>query len=147
MPVSIREAALDDLLAILALERDEPSAAHWSADQYKTRIENGCLLVAERGNRICGFLCARVATGEWEVENVVVAADFRRQGVGIALMRALVARWQAANGSAILLEVRESNQAARALYEKCGLCETGRRRAYYNGPLEDAVLYTRQRLN
>jgi len=37
--------------------------------------------------------------------------------------------------------VRESNWASRRLYEKHGFRETGRRRGYYRGPVEDAVLY------
>jgi ribosomal-protein-alanine N-acetyltransferase len=42
---------------------------------------------------------------------------------------------------AIFLEVRESNQAARALYEKWAFLESGRRRRYYQEPDEDAILY------
>ena len=41
----------------------------------------------------------------------------------------------------ILLEVRESNSAARKLYEKCGFVQSGRRQRYYKQPEEDAILY------
>jgi ribosomal-protein-alanine acetyltransferase len=145
MPVSIRDAAPDDLPPILALEQAAPSAAHWSADQYKTRIEDRSVLLAEQEGKICGFLCAHVVAGEWEIENVVVAKDSRRQGIAAALMQALIGKWQTAEGTALLLEVRESNKAARALYEKCGLRQAGRRRAYYGTPPEDAILYARHR--
>lgn len=47
------------------------------------------------------------------------------------------------NGEAVFLEVRESNMAARRLYEKLGFAETGRRRGYYANPPEDAVLYSK----
>ena len=102
-------------------------------------------MVAERNGEILGFLCARVTAGDWEIENVVTDARFRRQGIGAGLMRALLEKWQGGSGATILLEVRESNAAARALYEKCGLLEAGRRRGYYSDPAEDAILYTRHR--
>jgi len=142
MPVSIRDAALDDLPAILAIEQASPSAAHWTAGQYENRIKDGVVIVAERDARICGFLCARVAAGEWEMENVVVAAESRRNGIASALIRTLLTKWNESAGSAVLLEVRESNVAARALYEKCGLCQVGRRRCYFRDPNEDAILYS-----
>ena len=56
-------------------------------------------------------------------------------------MRSLIANWEKLAGSALLLEVRESNAAARALYTKHGLREVGRRRGYYRDPAEEAVLY------
>jgi ribosomal-protein-alanine acetyltransferase len=145
MPISIRPAALDDISAILALEQEACSAAHWSADQYRTRIAEGNLIVAEQAGQVCGFLCARAAAGEWEIENVVVGSAFRRCNIGAELMRALTDKWESQAGTAILLEVRESNSAARALYEKCGLQEVGRRRNYYRDPVEDAILYARRR--
>jgi [ribosomal protein S18]-alanine N-acetyltransferase len=45
------------------------------------------------------------------------------------------------NGEAVLLEVRESNLAARRLYEKTGFVQAGVRKSYYVNPLEDAILY------
>ena len=82
-----------------------------------------------------------IVAGEWEIENVVVAEEFRRQGIGAGLMRSVIAQWEKFAGAALLLEVRESNAAARALYTKHGFRETGRRRCYYRDPVEDAVLY------
>ncbi|MGB9233513.1 MAG: ribosomal protein S18-alanine N-acetyltransferase [Terriglobales bacterium] len=143
MPLSIRDAVADDLPAILVIEQASPSAAHWSVEQYQSRLGEAVVIVADEDARICGFLCARVVAGEWEVENVVVDGRFRRRGLGAALMRAVFKKWEAAGGTAVYLEVRESNAAARALYKKCGLGEVGRRRQYYKDPVEDAVLYAR----
>ncbi len=96
---------------------------------------------AEEGGKVCGFVCAQAVAGEWEIENVVVAARSRRCGVANDLMRALIQRAKNELAQAILLEVRESNLAARRLYEKHGLREAGRRRAYYRDPAEDAILF------
>jgi ribosomal-protein-alanine N-acetyltransferase len=149
-PVSIRAATLDDVPAILALEQTAPTASHWTSEQYQSRVQGqpqaACLLVAERNGQTCGFLCARNVAGEWEIENVVVGENLRRDGIGAQLMQSLIAKWAESSGTALLLEVRESNAAARALYAKCGLQEVGRRRAYYREPVEDAVLYARRQV-
>lgn len=148
--VSIRRAKSDDLAAILSIEQGSPLTAHWNPDQYQDRIQTqpqtACILVAEseEKGRVCGFVCTRIAAGEWEIENVVVDEKFRQRGIGAQLMQSLIKHWQEAAGTAILLEVRASNTAARALYERHGFSEAGRRRKYYRDPSEDAILYARR---
>lgn len=141
MTVAIRSATLKDVPAILAIEQPAPCAAHWTSEQYRSLVSSGFVLVAEQAGQPCGFLCAKKVAGEWEIENVVVAAEFLRHGIAVELMRALIQRAESESASAILLEVRESNVPARRLYEKHGFREVGRRRAYYRDPAEDAVLY------
>jgi [ribosomal protein S18]-alanine N-acetyltransferase len=142
MPVTLRSATLADVPAILAIERQSATAAHWSADEYQRRVDTGFVLLGETAEGICGFVCARVVAGEWEIENVVVASELRRRGVGGELVRELLRQAEIAGGTAVWLEVRESNVAARGLYEKHGFRETGRRREYYKDPSEDAILYS-----
>ena len=79
--------------------------------------------------------------GEWEIENVVVAARFLRRGIANVLVRELIRSAENEEASAILLEVRESNLPARNLYEKHGFRQVGLRRTYYRDPVEDAILY------
>jgi len=141
MPVAVRTAALNDVPAILALEQEAPGAAHWTSEQYNKLVGRGVVLVAEEGGRSCGFIGARAVAGEWEIENLVVAARVLRRGIASELMRELMRRAQSEAASAILLEVRESNLPARGLYEKHGFREVGRRRGYYADPVEDAILY------
>ena len=145
MPVVIRSAALNDVPAILAIEQQARGAAHWTAEQYKKLVGSGVVLVAEEAaeeaDQLCGFVCAKAVAGEWEIENVVVAAAFLRRGIANELVRELIQRAENEAASAILLEVRESNLPARRLYEKHGFREAGRRRAYYRDPVEDAILY------
>ncbi len=141
MTMAIRIAEFNDLGAILALERQTTGAAHWTAEQYKQLMGSGVVLVAEQGDRLCGFISAQAVVGEWEIENVVVAAQWLRRGIGSELIKALMKRARNQAATAILLEVRESNRAARGLYEKRGFREVGRRRTYYADPVEDAILY------
>jgi ribosomal-protein-alanine N-acetyltransferase len=141
MPATIRPAALNDVPAILAIEQQAPDAAHWTVEQYKKLVGGGVVLVAEEAGKLCGFVCAKAVAGEWEMENVVVAAEFLRRGIANQLVRELIQRAASEAASAILLEVRESNLPARRLYEKQGFREVGRRRVYYRNPMEDAILY------
>jgi ribosomal-protein-alanine N-acetyltransferase len=90
--------------------------------------------VAETAGQAIGYLTYRVTAGEGEVLHVEVRPEWRRQGVGRALI--LQTRREAPVWH---LEVRESNAAARALYEQLGFVEVGRRLAYYSDG-ETAIL-------
>jgi ribosomal-protein-alanine acetyltransferase len=142
MPVAIRSATLNDVPAILVIEQSSPSAAHWTFEQYTQLVDGGNVLVADEAGELCGFVCAKAVANEWEIENLVVAAEFLRHGVATKLLCKLIERARSGAASAILLEVRESNQAARRLYEKQGFRQVGRRPGYYRNPDEDAVLYS-----
>jgi len=78
MLITIRSAVLSDVPAMLAIERLAPRAAHWTPEQYNQLVddESGVVLVAEEAGKLCGFVCAKVVAGEWEIENVVVAGEF-----------------------------------------------------------------------
>jgi ribosomal-protein-alanine N-acetyltransferase len=141
MPVAIRSAALNDVPAMHAIEQQAPGAAHWTSEQYNRLVDSGVVLVAKEAGKLCGFVCAKAVAGEWEIENVVVAAGFLRRGIANELVRELIQRAESEAASAILLEVRESNLLARGLYEKHGFREVGRRRVYYRDPVEDGILY------
>lgn len=141
MPLAIRSATLDDIPAIRAIEQQAPSAAHWPAEEYVSLVAAGAVLIAEQDGQLCGFACAKSVAGEWELENIVVASPFLRQGVGNSLMGALLTRARNAGALKVVLEVRASNRPARHLYEKHGFQEAGHRRHYYQNPQEDAILY------
>ena len=149
--MTIRPATSDDLDSMMALAREAASAAQWSEKEYRhlfsAQSPARLILVANNSQSIptaiIGFLVARHVAPEWELENIVVAANARRKGIGNQLLRALVATARETNSDSVFLEVRESNAAARALYEKSGFQPTGRRKSYYSNPIEDAILYRR----
>jgi len=147
--MTIRPATLDDIPSLIGVERQCSCASHWSEEQYREAFAlrvNRLILVAMRvssgnGFEVAGFLVARHLAPEWELENIAVAPEARRSGLGMQLLNALLTRARETNSQSVFLEVRESNAAARALYEKVGFRQTGRRKAYYTGPPEDAILY------
>ncbi len=135
------------------LERGSATAAHWLRHQYEDMLATSDPQSAEREvliaedetagveSEIFGFLVARRAGVEWELENIVVANDMRRGGTGRLLLTELITLARAAGGCAIFLEVRESNQDARAFYRRMGFEEAGVRNRYYTLPAENAILY------
>ena len=141
----IRPATAADLTSLLALEQQSITAAHWSAAQYQTAVTGSIprrvALLAEDESAIQGFLIARVADRDWEIENIVVAAAARRRGLGTRLIREFLELARRQESESVFLEVRSSNHAARGLYQKCAFVEIGRRPRYYHEPTEDAVLY------
>lgn len=144
MPI-LRVAAPADVSAVIMLENSSVTAAHWSEDHYRNAIADNqrLVLVAEEEEKILGFLVAAHIPPEWELENVVVAAPERRKGLGKSLLEALLERARETNSEAVFLEVRESNHAARALYQALSFQQIGRRPRYYSTPAEDAILYRR----
>ena len=95
---------------------------------------------------ILGFLIASHVDPEWELENIVVALTARRSGLGKRLLEGLLAAAAETNSVSVFLEVRESNLAARALYESAGFRLEGQRKLYYTNPSEDALLYRKNLL-
>ena len=137
----IRPATAADLPSIMALERLAATAAHWSQEQYGAALGSREVLVLEESSTLQSFLVGRRVNAEWEIENVVVAGPARRKGLGSRLIEEFLNVARSRGAQSVFLEVRESNHAARKLYEKWAFVESGRRKRYYREPGEDAVLY------
>jgi ribosomal-protein-alanine N-acetyltransferase len=113
----------------------------WSAGQLRECLAAGLdFLVAERDGSVVGYVVAVRAADEAEILNLCVAPTARRAGTGRALVRAILQRVATRGARAAYLEVRESNRAARRLYEAEGFAAVGRRRDYYRRPVEDAIV-------
>ncbi|HBY62444.1 MAG TPA: hypothetical protein DEH78_21690 [Solibacterales bacterium] len=130
--VSVRHAGADDLGWIAAIQDESPGASHWAPERY---LQYECLVAVDEG-AVAGFLVSRqTAPGEREILNLAVGARFRRRGIAGRLLESQL------NGTdSVFLEVRESNTAARALYEKYGFTVAGTRRNYYDDPPESAIV-------
>ena len=143
----VRKATVDDIADVIQLERACRTAPHWTEQQYRgvfaDQVPKRVALIAQKDAETAGFLIARHLAPEFELENIVVGEKFRRSGIGTQLMQAFLALAKQMSGESVILEVRESNGVARALYEKLGFQKNGQRKSYYSTPLEDAVLYSK----
>jgi ribosomal-protein-alanine N-acetyltransferase len=156
----LREGRPSDLDAIIALDRATDSAPHWPLAAYSAILspseaftQRRYLIVAERPlaestsiqqPRLAGFAVAllnlSVPPYTAELEDVIVALDFRRAGIGRALCKASI-KWASAHGaSQITLEVRAASAGAIALYGGLGFLKSGIRPRYYREPDDDAIL-------
>jgi ribosomal-protein-alanine acetyltransferase len=143
MNATFRFAKADDLPRLLILMRTAESVAQWTDEAYADRITQHCALLANIDRHLVGALVfSNASPGEWEIENIVVDRAVRRQGIGAALIRELAVRAREKGAMRFHLEVRASNSPAIALYKKLGFVETTRRRAYYQNPEEDAILFS-----
>lgn len=77
---------------------------------------------------------------EGQITNVAVRKAYRKRGYGGEVLKALIAAARERDCEQIALEVRESNAAAIALYEKHGFAVAGRRKRFYKAPVEDGLV-------
>jgi ribosomal-protein-alanine N-acetyltransferase len=140
--IRIRQAKLYDVPALARIER-ESFDAPWSAEEIKNDIMAGdsvYVAVAESGEEKAGYADMRIISGESQIYNIAIAPEFRKQGIGEALLLHMIDKSRETGCRVMTLEVRSGNEAAMALYRKLGFIEVGRRRAYYQKGGEDAVL-------
>jgi ribosomal-protein-alanine N-acetyltransferase len=100
----------------------------------------GRLRVARESAKILGFLLAWRAADELHLTDLGVTAPARRRGVARALIEELCAEGRRSGARVVLLEVRESNHAALALYRALAFEEVYRRARYYADTDEEAVV-------
>ena len=118
----------------------------WSEKSVASELENplSYWLVALEGDTVAGYVGSQTVLGETDMMNVAVRPEYRRQGVAEALIKALIEGLKARQSHCLTLEVRDSNAPARALYEKRGFLEVGRRKNYYRNPREDALILRKE---
>jgi [ribosomal protein S18]-alanine N-acetyltransferase len=139
-----------DLLEVVEIEEDS-GLSHWGWDAYHKELqsrEDVIMLVAsstfqstkETEKAVVGFIVARLIADELHVNNIAVRPAWRRMGIGEQLLNTALTWARERRARRALLEVRASNNAAQALYRRCGFEAIGRRRRYYRMPLEDALI-------
>jgi [ribosomal protein S18]-alanine N-acetyltransferase len=141
-----------DIDAILNIE--EASFTNpWTKDMYLAELENKgisyCYLAKEPdvpGGAIVGFCSFWRVLDELHINNLAVAPANRRSGVASALLTHVLRTGATLGAERATLEVRRSNEDARALYERFGFSVAGVRRAYYTNPVEDALVLWRDKL-
>jgi ribosomal-protein-alanine N-acetyltransferase len=142
-PLVIRRLTYADLPQVIAIER-RAFPTPWSLAMFVLELSkpSGICLVALRDDRAVGYLvCSRYDT-VWHVMNVAVDDRMLRRGIATAMLADLFARADKP-GEQYTLEVRESNNAAIALYQHFGFRSAGMRPGYYHDNKEDAVIMWR----
>ena len=130
------------LPAILEIE-NEAFTCPWSEKSFGEAFESPNITVyaaVDDDGCVAGFSCLMWYGEEGEILNIAVRTAARKNGIGQRLMDAMLTEGSANGVRSFYLEVRESNAAARHLYDKNGFEALGIRKRYYIKPVENAVV-------
>jgi [ribosomal protein S18]-alanine N-acetyltransferase len=141
--VKVREMMASDVPALSWILKESPEASGWSEGSLAESAQSGTAWVAEQEGRVIGFLIGRGVADEFEILNMAVALSCRRRGVATRILKTMAAWLETSATRRVYLEVRESNEAAMALYVHHGFNPCGRRVRYYQYPQEDAIVFSR----
>jgi ribosomal-protein-alanine N-acetyltransferase len=139
-------AQIDDVLVI----EESAFTSPWTRAMYLAELENRdvsfCFLAKNDDGRPVGFCSVWRVADELHINNLAVLPEFRRAGIGSALLHHVLRHGAESGAQRATLEVRQSNDAARLLYERFGFTVASVRRAYYSKPVEDALVLWRENL-
>lgn len=143
--IIVRELKVEDSAAVAEMEQQIFSNP-WSEKSVMETVQQkqSVCFAAEKAGHILGYLLVYHAADEAEIARIAVQKEARRQGAAGKLMQALEHYCEEHKMEKLLLDVRESNEAARSFYTKNGFVEDGIRQGFYTNPSEDAVLMSRQ---
>lgn len=139
--VNIRRLTLADVEAVSIIEAKSFSMP-WSAKDFAKLTEdpNSLYLVAEKDGEIVGCCGVTNICGDGDINNVVVAQEYRGQGIASAMLKEMLLQGEAFGIENFTLEVRVSNAPAIHVYEKLGFVSEGIRPRFYERPVEDAMI-------
>lgn len=140
--VLMNESHIDGIAEIEKLCFSDP----WSVNSITNELNNPLSLwiVAMDADKLVGYVGSQSVLGWSDMMNLAVLPNYRRQGIGEALVAELISKLQQRENTCLTLEVRVSNLAAIALYEKMGFVQVGRRPNYYHNPKEDALILRKE---
>lgn len=137
----IRQMLPEDVPTALIIERSSFSTP-WSETSFLTEVRSASsiALLAETDGTGVGYIIVKTVADECHLYDLAVQGTHRRRGIAKALLESILAIISPGETRFFFLEVRASNLPALALYRSFGFLEYARRRAYYDHPVEDAVL-------
>ncbi len=144
--IRVRIAKSSDLDDIYELDV-QTFAMPWSKEALSYDIlenDNAFVIVAEYEGEFAGYADIWTVLDEADLNSIAVRVDFRRKGIGDAIMLAMTEILSANGVATINLEVRVSNMPAIKLYKKYGFNECGVRPGYYLDNGEDALIMKRE---
>jgi len=138
----LRDMGWEDVDAVLNIEQ----AVHnhpWTRGNFNDALATGNICkVYEVANEIVGYAVMMPALDDVDLLDISIAGAHQRKGLGASLLGEMLALARSLEFARVILEVRQKNLAASALYRKAGFSEIGIRRGYYpaeNGR-EDAIV-------
>lgn len=142
--ITVSKMTENDVPAVAFLER-ECFSSPWSEKSLRESLENegAVFLCAREGGILLGYIGASVVLDEAYVSDLAVSKAARQKGVGTKLLSCCERLCRERGCSFLSLEVRKSNAAAVALYQKAGFASVGERKNFYSSPRENAIIMTK----
>ena len=138
------EHDIDDILRIETLSFTRP----WTREMYLAELEHDNVsffyIARDAVGEAIGFCSWWLVLDEVHIHNLAVLPEYRKGGIGSAIIERVLADGGLRGAFRATLEVRRSNEPALALYRKLGFMVTGTRRGYYTHPDEDALILWRE---
>ncbi|HUO58450.1 MAG TPA: ribosomal protein S18-alanine N-acetyltransferase [bacterium] len=134
-----------DLEQVVEIEKASMPSP-WSKELFEEELrrEAAHYFVVEENERVAGYMGYWEAPEEAHIINLAIGPAFRRRGLGRKMVEACLSFATKRGARLATLEVRESNETARRLYEKCGFRFVAIRKKYYSDNQEDAVVMIRE---
>lgn len=133
MQVVIREYSIKDFKDVLEIDKEAFNSKNPSFDVFVYLTYCNELLVADIGNKIAGYVVTMdVDKLTGKIVSIAVRKEFRRHGIGEALLREAIRRLRARGKIKVALEVRVSNKPAQELYKKLGFRVVDTIPSYYS---------------
>lgn len=136
--VNFEEKHLNDCAQIEKQSFSDP----WTLEQLKESIKNplSLFLTAEVNGELAAYIGLYIIKDEAQILNIAVKENYRRNGIGKALIIKAEKKAKLRGAKKLTLELRKSNTAAQNLYNSCGFLIDGTRKDFYANPQEDAIL-------
>jgi ribosomal-protein-alanine N-acetyltransferase len=118
-------------------------SAPWSEDSLAILCKEGGVgyaAIGENDGTVLAYGGMLTVLDEGQITNIATHPEYRRRGLGEAVVRALIEYGKQNGINVISLEVRESNALAISLYEKFGFFVAGKRKNFYTNPRENALV-------
>ena len=140
--LAIRPLAYADLPAVLSIER-RAFLTPWSMAMFVLELSKpaGICLAAQDPAALRGYLVCSRLPEMWHLMNVAVDPSHRRRGIASVLISHVLSAIEP--DSRVMLEVRDSNAGAIAMYKRFGFEAVGQKRRYYQDNGEDALVMER----
>ena len=144
--MTFREMLVEDLEQVVDIESEpffctvDKRRLSYLSDEKRHHV----FLWWKKKERILGYCSMMTVLDEGDILNVAVRSDRQKEGIGQFLVDSMLRMAEMQGIKLVHLEVRQGNETARRLYQRLGFKEDGLRRNYYENPVENAVLMTKE---
>ena len=142
-----RLASPTDLDGVMAIEQasfNNPTSRDWYEGELKRPEICYIYVLRTASNPVAAFCAFWLVADQAHINNLAVRPELRGQGLGTQLLEVVIVEAANLGADMLTLEVRQSNEPARRLYERSGFFQAGVRQNYYTNPVEDALILNRK---